>query len=299
MKCLSSKGPITGAEALRWAVHIFVEKGLDFSTAHFEGRMLLEKAWDKKGIKLVLALDENLEKAVWEEYEKLVERRANHEPLQYLLGEQEFMGLLFEVSPGVLIPRWDTEVLVNETLTLAKTLPGQAETTETVRILDLGTGSGVIAICLAHFLPRAQVVAVDISPEALVVARSNARKHGVEKRIVFLEGDLFAPLPRGDKYRFIVSNPPYISREEYYSLEPEVKKEPYQALYGGTDGLEYYRRIANAAPGYLVQGGYLLLEIGWLQGEPVRELLERQSFEDIRIVRDCSGKDRVVVARKR
>lgn len=287
---MSGKDCPIGSEALRWAAAILIEVGMDRETAYLQGRMLLGKAWNRKGIQLILALGDTLDEDTWEEYRGMVMRRAGNEPLQYILGEQEFMGLPFKVTPAVLIPRWDTEVLANEAIILAKNY-------QSPRILDLGTGSGALAVSLAYNLPQAQVVAVDISSEALDVARENARELGVEAKVNFIRGDIFSSL-KEDKFHLIVSNPPYISAEEYISLASEVQKEPYHALYGGKDGLDYYRRISAGAPEYLAEGGQLLMEIGWLQGQAVCDLLKKNNFSNVRILQDYSGHDRVVIGDK-
>jgi len=285
----------SGSQALRWAVPLLVRSGIERQTAWLEARLLLGKAWNKRGISLITALDEPLVTASWERYQGLLEQRINGEPLQYLLGEQEFMGLAFRVTPQVLIPRWETETLVNEALQALNGRPAP-------KILDLGTGSGAIAVSLAYFLPAAQVWATDLSPGALEVAAANAVgvnavRADVAARIKFMCGDLFKPLPPKLRFDLIVSNPPYISAEEYEELAPEVKREPYLALYGGGDGIDFYRRIAKGAPGRLTEDGMLLVEIGWKQALLVGEIMRENNFTDIRVIKDGGGNDRVVSAR--
>jgi len=282
---------VTGREAWRWAVSLLSGMGLDKRVARLEARLLLERAWGRKGLKLVTGLDDLLDEQAKDEYVGLVGRRLKHEPLQYILGEQEFMALPFAVSPDVLIPRWDSELLVEEAI-------GLGEAAAELRVLDLGTGSGALAVSLAVYLPRARVWAVDISAPALEVARQNACRNGVGDRIEFLEGDLFAPLPPGLKFHLIVSNPPYLTAQELASLPEEVKKEPRLALDGGKDGLEFYRRIIPTAGEFLLPGGALLLEVGWRQGDIVAGIMAGHGYRSPRVKKDYRGKDRVVIGVK-
>ena len=214
---------------------------------------------------------------------QLCDRRAAREPLQYILGETEFMGLTFHVEPGVLIPRADTEILVEKALELMR--PG-------ARVLDIGTGSGAIAISLAKLGKSARVTAVDVSDKALEIARKNAESNGAN--VEFIKSDCFSAL-NGRKYDMIVSNPPYISDEEMRGLMPEVKLEPELALFGGADGLDFYRRISREAPGYLNEGGWLLFEIGWLQKDAVSALVQTEIGEPFAL-RDYGQNWRVVGA---
>ena len=214
---------------------------------------------------------------------QLCDRRVAREPLQYILGETEFMGLTFHVEPGVLIPRADTEILVEKALELMR--PG-------ARVLDIGTGSGAIAISLAKLGKSARVTAVDVSDKALEIARKNAESNGAN--VEFIKSDCFSAL-NGRKYDMIVSNPPYISDDEMRGLMPEVKLEPELALFGGADGLDFYRRISREAPGYLNEGGWLLFEIGWLQKDAVSALVQTEIGEPFAL-RDYGQNWRVVGA---
>lgn len=219
----------------------------------------------------------------------LIERRTAREPIQYILGTEEFMGMAFRVTPAVLIPRLDTEVLVRETAALVGDRVG--------RLADIGTGSGAIAVGLATLLPRAAVVAVDISPEALAVARENAASNGVAGRIEFREGDLLAPLA-GEQFDAIVSNPPYIAEEEWAGLMPEVSRwEPKGALTPGTDALLFYRRLATGAPGLLRPSGVLAVEVGIGQAPQVRTLFAEAGLRAT-VHRDTAGIDRVVLGQR-
>lgn len=284
----SKHRPRTGKEALQWAVSFLGAKGFTHEEAREEAQLLLAKVYQKEVWHLLLDLQESLAESVWQEYVCFVKKRSSFFPLHYLLEEKEFMSLSFKVSPAVLIPRWDTETLVEEALKLLREK-------ENLRILDLGTGSGVIAVSLAYYLPDASVVATDISAQAIEVARENAETLAVAEKIQFLLGNLFAPLPPGEKFDIIVSNPPYLDAEEMQSLPPDIRQEPAIALAGGQDGLVYYRGIAAKARDYLVPGGNLLLEIGWQQAVSVVEILQNYGWGPLRIVRDLGGRDRVVV----
>lgn len=295
--------PVAGAgttkESLDWAVSLLKSRLPDEQVSWLEARLLLAQAWGKNQVQLLSDMKEILPAPVWDTFKNYVERRVGGEPLQYILGRQEFMSLTFKVTPAVLIPRWDTEVLAGETIRIAKDWPTcrrPALRRPGCRILDLGTGSGAIAVSLAYYLPNSVVTAVDISEEALEIARQNARSLGVEKRVRFYRSNMFTGLPQDEKYDAIVSNPPYISEEEYRDLSAEVKREPQLALQGGSDGLDYYRLIAAEAPAFLLPQSCLLLEIGWRQGDAVQRLLEKKGFKNITIIKDWHGNERVVTA---
>jgi len=218
----------------------------------------------------------------------LVARRAAREPIQYILGTEEFMGLTFRVGPAVLIPRADTAVLVEHAVAR---LAGRGP----VRVADIGTGSGAIAVAVAHLLPEATVVAVDVSAEALAVAAENARANGVADRVAFRRGDLLEPLRGEGRFAAILSNPPYIGADELAGLMPEVRDwEPRLALSPGADGLAFYRRLVAGAPPFLEEGGLLGVEVGMGQAEPVAALFRRAGFADVRVHKDTAGIDRAV-----
>ena len=228
--------------------------------------------------------DKEVEKDKAEHYRKDIETRAQRIPLQHITGEQEFMGLDFKVNEHVLIPRQDTEVLVEETAKFLK---------DGMRFLDLCTGSGCILLSLLHLRPGAEGTGADLSPEALQVAERNRVRLDAEAELI--QSDLFDRIE--GTFDVIVSNPPYIKREEIGTLMDEVRlHEPYMALDGHEDGLYFYRKIAEEAPGHLRAGGSLFLEIGWDQGESVSELLRQQGFTDVKVVKDLAGLDRVVEA---
>ena len=226
-----------------------------------------------------------------------LKRRINGEPIQYIIGKTEFMGLEFIVTPDVLIPRPETEILVETVLNQLSAFSCQHSA---LNILDLGTGSGCIAVSLAKFLANAHVDAIDISEEALSVAKQNAALNSVEINL-FL-GDLFIPayclLPTA-YYDLIIANPPYISTVEIETLQAEIQYEPRVALDGGKDGLDFYRRIIGVSCAYIKGNGLLIMEIGFDQAEPIKNIFKNSNkFEIIEIVKDYNGIDRVIVGRK-
>ncbi|WP_368293398.1 peptide chain release factor N(5)-glutamine methyltransferase [Dehalobacter sp. TBBPA1] len=228
-------------------------------------------------------------------YNDFLKRRGQREPLAYLLKTREFMGLDFFVDPSVLIPRPETELLVEKVLELGKNMGRERENSEIPsKVLDLCTGSGAIAVAVAYYWKQAAVVAVDVSSEALTVAKINAANMNVN--IDFRQGDLFAPV-QGEKFSLIVSNPPYVSEHEILKCPPEVRKEPVLALLAGKDGLDFYRRIAMNATEFLSHEGIILVEIGYSQGTRVRELFTAAGYQT-ELFSDYAGLDRIVLARK-
>ncbi len=223
-----------------------------------------------------------------QQYQSWIERRAQHEPVQYIVGEQEFFGLAMRVTPAVLIPRPETEHLVEA---LLARVPRDAP----LRICDVGTGSGAIAVALAHTLPSAQVTALDCSAAALEIARVNAQFHQVADRVRILESDLLSAV-RSERFDAIVSNPPYVADSEF--LEPQVREyEPQGALYAGPTGIEVYRRLIPEALEALDPGGWLLLEMGHGQRDALAGLLA--SWDNAEFVDDLQGIPRVAIARRR
>jgi release factor glutamine methyltransferase len=224
-------------------------------------------------------------------YMELIERRFEGEPIQYILGETEFYGLPIRVTPDVLIPRPETEHLVEKVLDLAAGFANP-------RIVDVGAGSGAIAVTLAHKLPQAQITAIDLSSAALAVARENAEQNGVTSRIRFLRGDLLEPVGE-ERFEIVVSNPPYVASSDRAALAVEVREfEPALALFAGEDGLGVYRRLIPAALAALVPGGSVALEIGFDQSPAISDLLARAGFEQIEFVPDLQGIPRVACARR-
>jgi release factor glutamine methyltransferase len=224
-------------------------------------------------------------------YSALLERRGKGEPMQYITGECEFYGLPFRVTPDVLIPRPETEHLVERVIELAPAF-------EQPRILDVGTGSGAIAIAVAHGLPRAMITAVDISDRALSIARRNAERLGFADRLRFVRGDLLSPV-EGERFEIIASNPPYVPDTDRALISVEVREhEPHVALFGGPDGLEIYRRLIPAAYAALVRGGYLTFEFGFSQQADVEGLIASAGFEEIEFISDLQGIPRIACARR-
>ena len=233
----------------------------------------------------------------WARAQMLIQRRANREPLQYLLGTQEFCGLEFRVTPAVLIPRPESALLVDETVRRCK---GNQSGT----VVDVGTGSGCLAVSVAAALPTARVLAIDVSSEALAVARINMMQHGVAERIECLCGDVLAPLREAlfaNQVDVILSNPPYIAESDWMRLQPEVRCfEPRLALAGGRDGMDVYRRLLQQASSYLKPGGVLLMEVGAGQAASVcRQAEETGWFRVYDVLRDEGEIDRVVCCERR
>lgn len=227
-----------------------------------------------------------------ESYRVAIARRAKREPVAYIVGEREFYSQPFTVDRRVLVPRPETEHLVETVLEALQTTFGADVA---LSFADIGTGSGAVAVTLARLEERARAVATDISPDALSVAAHNAERHGVRARIDFRAGDLYRPLA-DERFHAIVSNPPYIKESDYENLAAEVRAfEPRTALAAGPDGLDVIRRLIDGAPRHLLPGGFLALEIGWNQGEEVRRLARARGLVCARIVPDLAGLDRVAV----
>ena len=271
---------MTYREAVGLGEKILTEAGItDVKT---DAWMLLEMAAKIDRNFYYMHMNDEITQDQLAEYESVLKKRAEHIPLQYITGETEFMGLPFKVNSSVLIPRQDTETLVEEALKVAK--PG-------MKVLDLCTGSGCIIISILHHGKELEGYASDISRHAINVAKENAKLNQVA--VSFETGDLFDHIK--GKYDIIVSNPPYIRTEEIAKLMPEVQNfEPYDALDGKEDGLFFYRKIVEQAGNYLNPGGHLLFEIGHDQGQDVSGLMEQAGFKDVRVVKDLAGNDRVV-----
>jgi release factor glutamine methyltransferase len=277
---------------LQWTTDFLQKKGVE--SPRLEAQILLGHVMSCPKIELIARSDEEPTEAERAAFKDLIRRRVEGWPVAYLVGRREFYLLAFEVTPAVLIPRPDTETLVLESLNRLKGMAAPS-------VLDLGTGSGCIAVSVAHRAKTARVTAVDVSPDALAVARRNAVAHGVVDRTTFLAGDLFVPLPADAAFDLIVSNPPYVTPGELAALAPEVRDhEPRVALDGGPDGLAFYRRIAGDAGRYLKPGGSVLVEVGWTQEPAVRAIFEARSELAVgSSVKDMAGRLRVVTARKK
>jgi release factor glutamine methyltransferase len=289
---VSTEQSWTIGRLLEWTTQFLQQKGCE--SPRLDSEVLLAHALDCKRIDLYTRHTEEAPTEGRDRFRALVRQRLEGYPVAYLVGRKEFFSLEFEVNRAVLIPRPDTECVVVECLRLGKDVTEPA-------ILDIGTGSGCLAVAVAKHHKTAQVTAVDISPDALAVASRNASKHSVVERIRFLQSDLFAALPTGEQFDFILSNPPYIPHDDIAKLPPGVRDyEPHRALDGGADGFTVFDRLIAEAPAHLKPGGWLLLEIGSPQEGPARERIERnEGYELEKTVHDGSGHPRVLMARWR
>lgn len=264
------------------------------SDASLDAWYLFEFVTSLSRIDFLLDGDKEIKEEQGKRYEQLIKKRKEHIPLQHLTGVQEFMGYEFFVNENVLIPRQDTETVIEEVL---KTAPSGE------KMLDVCTGSGCIALSIALLGNYKEVVATDLSKEALFVAKKNAerllKENETNSFVRFYQGDLFESIPKEEKFDLIVSNPPYIETKECEKLMPEVKEhEPMMALDGKEDGLYFYRRIVKEARQYLIDGGWLFFEIGYNQGSALQEIFSSyKEYEDIQIKKDLAGLDRIAAAR--
>jgi len=266
------------------------------ATPRLDAEVLLAEAMNVRREALISKPDKVLDADVTQRFREFVERRRQREPVAYILGRKEFWSMEFQVSPDVLIPRPDTECLIEHFLNLVKSQPVPAP-----RILDMGTGSGILAVVAAREIPDAAVTAIDLYAEGLQIARANAKTHGVKNRIQFVQGDFYQEFPDGEPFDYILSNPPYIDSRSYEMLAPEILNfEPRQALDGGLDGLAAYRGIIPIACRLLRFGGHLILETGDNQAEDVSQMiLAGGAFESLKRVSDYTGCDRVVSAKRK
>ncbi len=270
---------------LKWSEQYFGSHGAE--TPRLDAEVLLSYLLGQKRIFLYVHFDQPLTAEELARYREMVKRRAAGEPVAYICGEKEFMGLTFKVTPAVLVPQPDTETLVEAVIERLKGKEG-------ARIADVCTGSGAIALALAHYLPETSVAATDISADAVSIAKENAESLGLSERVVFCEGDLLAPLS-GETFDAIVSNPPYIPSAEIAGLPREVRAEPIIALDGGADGLDFYRRLVHESTALLKDGGFLAVECGDTQAGAIAEMAVTGGFGRTEIVHDLSDKERVVV----
>jgi release factor glutamine methyltransferase len=287
---MSTEQPWTIGRLLDWTEKYLAEKGSEFP--RLDTQLLLAHVLGCKRIDLYgRRFEEIASDDTRKQFRDLVRRRVEGCPVAYLIGRKEFYSLEFEVNPAVLIPRPDTEWVVRECLRLAKPM---AES----RVMDIGTGSGAIAVAVAYHHPGARVTAVDNSPDALAVAARNATRHGVAERIRFLQGDLFAPIPPGERFDFVLSNPPYIVHEDLPKLPIGVRDyEPHLALDGGPGGFAVFDRLVDEARNYLNPGGHLIVEIGTPQEEPARRRIESiPGYELGKTIHDSAGHPRVLHA---
>lgn len=295
----------TVLKIIQWTTEYLKGKGIE--NPRLDSEVLLSHLLKFDRVGLYLNYDRPLSKEELSSFREMLKRRGGREPLQYITGRQEFWSLDFKVTPDVLIPRPETEILVEEAI---KVVGGQWSVVSENRplILDLCTGSGCIAISLANELKDAVVYAADASDAALKVARENAEINGVQDRVTFLKGDLYEAIenrPRTTDHRpllfdLIVSNPPYIKTGDIPNIQPEVRDyEPRIAVDGGQEGLDFYKRIISGAPHYLLSGGWLMVEVGEGQATAVSEMMKDSgSFEPASTVKDLAGIERVVKGKK-
>lgn len=279
----------TISSLLAWTIKYFQSKNI--ASARLDAEVLLAHLLGQKRIYLYVHFDEPLQEEELSKFHDYVVKRANHMPVAYIIGEKEFMGLPFKVTRDTLIPRPDTEILVEHTL-------AQLDKEQEITIADIGTGSGAIILSLLANLPKAYGTAVDISPKALAVAKENAQSLEVIDRCDFAFGDLLSPLT-DKKFDVIVSNPPYIPQADMAGLERDVKDyEPHSALTDNGDGLSFYRRLWSEASAYLNAGGFLAVEIGIHEAVAVKQFAEENNWQNVQIIKDYAGIDRVVMAWK-
>jgi release factor glutamine methyltransferase len=297
-KQATAVGAVTIGDLTRQGTVMLLRAGI--AQAGLEAGWLLEHALRMTPLELRVNDSQPVEGEGLRRAQALLARRAGREPLQYVLGTQEFCGVEFGVEPGVLIPRPETEVLVEAAVRCAGTKPAAGRRPV---IVDIGTGSGCIAVSLALRLPLAVLYATDCSAEALRVARRNAERHGVAGQVTFVEGDLMKPVQMRElsgRVDLVVSNPPYIAEREWATLQPEVRLfEPRIALAGGEDGLAVYRRLVRDAADLLSLAGWLVMEVGQGQAESVRALIaETKRYGRVEVRLDQSGIERVVCAQR-
>jgi len=269
---------------LGWTTQRFTEAGI--AGARLEAQILLAHVLGCSRVQLYTGFDKPLGEAELATYRALIKRRLAGEPVSYLVGETEFWGLPFHIEPSVLVPRPDTETVIE----VARS--ARPDRAAPCRILDLCTGSGVIAVSLAREYPAAQVVATELSPPAAALARRNAARNAVADRVDVREGDLFAPVS-GERFDVIASNPPYIASSVIPTLPAEVRREPVIALDGGRDGLAFYDRICDAAREHLAAGGVLVVEHGYDQADAVGARLAAAGFTGVALVHDLGKNPRV------
>lgn len=281
----------------KWTIIKMIKWSQDFFSKHnienprLDAEILLSYVMKMQRFYLYVNFEKEMNEKQLADYKTLIKQRVNHVPVAYLVGYKHFMNIQLDVSPDVLIPRPDTETLVDEVLQRLKKMLGN------LKIADIGTGSGAIAISIAKMNSNVTVDAVDISEKAIEIAKNNAVKNEVSDKITFHVGNLFQSL-NGQKFNAIVSNPPYIPSDVIDTLQLEVSKhEPRLALDGGTDGLNFYRRLIDESPEYLIEDGFLAVEIGYDQAQSVKQLFEaNKRFNDIKVIKDLSHNDRVIVA---
>jgi release factor glutamine methyltransferase len=283
---------MTVLEAIQKSAEFLGKKGVE--SPRLNAELLLAHLLKLPRMKLYLNFERALTPGETDAFRELVKRRGLREPLQHITGSTSFCGCEIMVSRSALVPRPETEMLAELGWNFLSTINSQLSTA-----LDFGTGTGCIAIALAVKCPDAKITALDLSVEALALARQNAELNQATGRTEFLQGDGFAALPPGTNFNLIVSNPPYIASAEIETLEPEVRNfDPRAALDGGADGLDFYRRLARESPAFLKPGGKIMLEFGDGQAEPIKILFESEKWVVEAVQEDYSHRSRILVARR-
>ncbi len=286
----------TIGQTLKWVSKLF--KSVEIINPERETELLLSYFLKMNRSEIYLNSDRALKNKEKKQLENMIQERIRKIPLQYITKHQEFMGMDFLVEKGVLIPRPETEILVERVIERLK----KRKSSSHLKIVDLGTGTGIIAISIAKFIKDITIYATDISKESLQVALKNAQKHNCEDKIIFLQGDLFEPFQgkiEKNSLDVIISNPPYVNSDDFKLLPPEIKdNEPKIALYGGVDGIDYYRKIVKEGPKFLKRDGFIALEVGLNQAKIIKELIlkENNYRKNVEIFKDYSGIERVVIA---
>ena len=278
-------------EVLKTAIEKLKNKNIE--DASMKVKMILSDTLNKEKEYLLVHDQDELDEDVLKVFDERLNKLISGKPIQYILNKQDFMGLHFYVDENVLIPQPDTENLVEEVIKISEILKMGKEQ---LKVLDMCTGSGAIAVSLSKYIDKALIYASDISINALDVAKKNAKSNSLD--ITFIHSDLFNDIEISNQFDIIVSNPPYIETEVIKSLSKEVQEEPIIALDGGKDGLDFYREIIKCAKEYLIKDGYLVLEIGYDQKDSVIKLLQDNDYKNIYSKKDLSGNDRVVVGQK-
>lgn len=283
----------TVASARAWAVKELKRSHAESPALTADILLGFALGWDR--VRILSYPEQIIREEIWTSFRDMVSRRAGGEPLQYLTKEREFYGLVFRVTPDVLIPRPETELLVEKAIELIGNSPNS-----NIRFLDIGTGSGCIAISIAHEVPSSIGWAIDLSLAALLIARENAKLNRVAEQVLFAQGDLLECFPKKSLFDFILCNPPYVPLEDYDSLPVEVRDhEPHSALFGGKSGFAVYDRLIPEASFRLASGGFLLLEVGAGQAERVGQFVEEAGLNLEMTINDLQGIPRCLVGRKR
>ncbi|OON96048.1 MAG: protein-(glutamine-N5) methyltransferase, release factor-specific [Epulopiscium sp. Nele67-Bin005] len=282
---------MTIRELVKQGEQILKEFGI--RDAKIDARLLILSLLECDVTQLLLSQEQIAAEHLKASFMYLIAKRTQGIPLQYITSEQSFMGLDFYVDERVLIPRQDTEILVEKTIKLIN------KKKQPIEGIEIGTGSGCIAISLVYYVQNLKMTSIDVSPKALEVAQKNCKTYNCNEKIKFIESDLFENVKNGKVYDFVISNPPYISIEDHATLEREVLEcEPRLALTDEGDGLKFYRDISKQAKTYLKRGGFIAFEIGYNQGITVREILENEGYSHVEVIKDLARKDRVVIAYK-